>query len=133
MALNSRFFRIPSSSVDGYSAGIAPNNDVLNLDVFDDSITLYDFGDGTVLIHAIIKDHTIQAMADMAEIEDPLSMAGALALGLAGIYVGMDYSETPYTGLFWFLPELKGTRMEIDSEGNISYVDIIPRHQWGAV
>lgn len=132
MDLNARFFRVPKTSVEGYSAGIAPSNDVLNLDVFTDSIVLYDFGDGTVLIHAIVKDYTIQAMAEMAELEDPLSMAGAITLGLEGVYMGMDYSDTPYVGLFWFLPELKGTRTQTDKDGNGYQIDIVTRHQWGA-
>ena len=131
-SLITRFFRIPSSDFKDGKAGIRSNRDILGLDIFTDAAMLYDFGDGTILVHAIVKDYTIQAMAEMADLEDPLSMVGVIALGLEDTYKGMDYSDTPYVGLFWFLPELAGTRTEVDPEGNEYQVDIVPRHQWGA-
>lgn len=142
MGLISRFFRIPKSHIAGNKASIVPTNDVLPLDVLTDAKTIYEVGDGTVLIHALLKQHNVAAMIDGAEIANPLSVAGAEALGLSGIYVGMDYSDTPDVGLFWFLPELKGPKMVpetmIDEDGvevetgNMLEINInIPRHFWG--
>lgn len=130
--LITRFFRIPSSDFKDGKAGIRSNKDILGLDILTDAANIYDFEDGTILTHAIVKDYTIQAMEEMADLEDPLSMAGVIALGLEDTYVGMDYSDTPYVGLFWFLPDLAGTRTELDDEGDENQVNIVPRHRWGA-
>ena len=131
MGLKPRFFRIPEFHISGTKAAISPALDVLPLDVFTDHVKLYDFEDGTVLISALVKRYSVQSMAEYAELDDPLSMAGVVALGLHDCYVGMDYSETPYVGLFWFLPELKGTKT-IVVEGVNTEIDIIPRITWGA-
>jgi len=130
--LITRFFCIPATDFKDGKAGIRSNKDILGLDVLTDAAMIYDFGDGTILIHAIIKDYTIQAMAEMADLEDPLSMAGVITLGLGDTYKGMDYSDTPNIGLFWFLPELAGTKIVIDEDFVSHEVDIVPRHRWGA-
>jgi len=130
-SLITRFFKIlPEHYVDG-KASIVSNKDILDLDVLTDAVVLHTFEDGDLLIHAIIKDYTVTAMAEMADLADPLSMAGVIGLGLEGTYKGMDYSDTPYIGVFWFLPELAGTKMVDDGDGGEIEVDILPRHQWG--
>jgi len=130
-SLITRFFKIlPKHYVDG-KARIVSNKDILDLDVLTDAVVIHTFDDGDLLIHAIIKSYTVEAMAEMAELADPLSMAGVIELGLEDTYKGMDYSDTPYVGLFWFLPELAGTKMVDDGEGGEIEVDILPRHQWG--
>jgi len=130
-SLITRFFKIlPEHYVDG-KARIVSNKDILDLDVLTDAVVLHTFDDGDLLIHAIIKDYTVEAMAEMADLADPLSMAGVMELGLEDTYKGMDYSDTPYVGLFWFLPELAGTKMVDDGDDGEIEVDILPRHQWG--
>jgi len=130
-SLITRFFKImPEHYVDG-KARIVSNKDILDLDVLTDAVVLHTFDDGSLLIHAIIKDYTITAMAEMADLADPLSMAGVIELGLEDTYKGMDYSDTPYVGLFWFFPELAGTRMVADGNGGEIEVDKLSRHQWG--
>jgi len=130
-SLITRFFKIlPEHYVDG-KASIVSNKDVLDLDVLTDAVTLHTFEDGDILVHAIIKEYTVTAMAEMADLDDPLSMAGVIELGLEDTYKGMDYSATPYVGLFWFLPELAGTKLIDDGDGGQVEVDILPRHQWG--
>ena len=131
MSLITRFFRVPKTHTENYSASTVPNNDLLPLDVLDDSKILYEFADGTVLIHALLKTPSIMSMIENTEMMDPLSMEGVADMGLEGIYVGMDYSDTPNVGLFWFLPELAGTKTVQDGDGNDLEVDIVPRHQWG--
>jgi len=130
-SLITRFFRIPSSHYKDGRASIVSNKDILDLDVLTDAVVLHTFDDGDLLIHAIIKSYTITAMSEMADLADPLSMEGVIELGLEDTYKGMDYSDTPYVGLFWFLPELAGTRMVDDGEGGQIEVDKLPRHQWG--
>jgi len=130
-SLITRFFKIlPEHYVEG-KARIVSNKDILDLDVLTDAANLHTFDDGDLLIHAIIPEHTVTAMAEMAEMADPLSMAGVIELGLEDTYKGMDYSDTPYVGLFWFLPELAGTKLIDDGDGGQIEVDILPRHQWG--
>jgi len=130
-SLITRFFKIPASQYHDGRASIVSNKDILDLDVLTDAVVLHTFDDGDLLVHAIIKDYTVTAMAEMADLADPLSMAGVMGLGLGDTYKGMDYSDTPYVGLFWFLPELAGTKMVDDGDGGEIEVDILPRHQWG--
>jgi len=130
-SLITRFFCIPASQYHDGKARIVSNKDILDLDVLTDAVVLHIFDNGSLLIHAIIKNYTIMAMSEMADLEDPLSMAGVIELGLEDTYKGMDYSDTPNVGLFWFLPELAGTRMVDDGNGGEIEVDKLPRHHWG--
>jgi len=130
-SLITRFFKIlPEHYVDG-KVRIVSNKDILDLDVLTDAVVLHTFDDGDLLIHAIIKSYTVEAMTEMADLADPLSMAGVIELGLEDTYKGMDYSDTPYVGLFWFLPELAGTKMLDDGYGGEIEVEKLQRHQWG--
>jgi len=130
-SLITRFFRVPASHYKDGRASIVSNKDILDLDVLTDAVVLHTFDDGSLLIHAIIKSYTITAMSEMADLADPLSMAGVIELGLEDTYKGMDYSDTPYVGLFWFLPELAGTKFIDDGNGGEIEVDKLPRHHWG--
>jgi len=130
-SLITRFFKIPSEHYIDGKARIVSNKDILDLDVLTDAVVLHTFDDGDLLIHAIIKSYTVTAMAEMADLADPLSMAGVIELGIEHLYKGMDYSDTPNVGLFWFLPELAGSRMIDDGEGGEIEVDKLIRHHWG--
>jgi hypothetical protein len=101
------------------------------LDILDTHVFAAKFADGDLLVHCLLKRHNLNAMEENTEAEAE-SMDGVMELGLQDIYKGMDYSDTPYVGLFWFCPEFAGTKTIDDGDGGTIEVPIIQPHTWGA-
>lgn len=84
--------------------------------------------DGRIVVHVLLTSDVIIDMMDQAELADPLSLAGVVALGIGGKYVGMDANEVKQK-----YPELAG-QVEVgkDDDGKSIMVDKLMAHQWGA-
>ena len=131
MGLKAKFFKIkPEYYVDG-KAIITSTTIDMALDALDAHIC-HTFDDGDLLVHCLLKRHNLNAMEENTDV-DAESMAGVAELGLGDVYKGMDYGSEPYVGLFWFHPELDGTKAIDDGEGGTIDVPIIQEHTWGAM
>ena len=132
MSLIPRFFKVKPEQITDHGAVIVSKSIDLALDMLTDYVTLHTFDDGDLLIYGLIKRHNKDGLDFNTEVDDALTMAGVLEMGLEDTYKGMEYSDVPYTGVFWFCPELAGTRTETDEEGNEFEVNILRRVSWGA-
>lgn len=149
MGLKPKFFKIPPEQfVDGKATIISTTKTIIETVADDDgnetqvdtgmfaSMTLegslrHTFEDGDVLVSALLKRHNI-AQAQIVMVNSIETMPGVVELGIDTVYKGMDYGAEPYVGLFWFHPELDGTKTIDDGEGGTIEVPIIQPHTWGA-
>ena len=149
MGLKPKFFKIPPEQfVYGKATIISTTKTLIETTVDEDgnetqadtgvfaSMILeaslrHTFDDGDVLVSALLKRHNI-AQAEMIMESSIETMPGVVELGIDTVYKGMDYGSEPYVGLFWFHPELAGTKTINDGDGGTIEVPIIQPHTWGA-
>lgn len=111
-----RFFKLSPDQGRDHLAYLVPQDDVLPLDTFKNVKEVYR-DDEKIIVYIAFSNRDIADIANFCNAEDPLSLEALLELGIAHLFCGNDYTDTPGTGLFWFFPELKGTiDQEFDGE-----------------
>lgn len=88
-----RYFRIPNNVVnnDAQSASLIPNSDILPLDKLEATVIYQDVTHS--LVSVLLSMDQVADISDLAESDDPLSMAAVEDLGIDGQYMGMDLDE----------------------------------------
>lgn len=125
MALITRYFVVNDTETKDYEANLTPDNDVLPLAQLQ-SVVVGTLNDGRKVIHAIVPRYLIREMQEMAELENPLTIAGVMALDIVGKWGGIDRES-----LLERYPELAGQYQSgVDEEGNPVMVDRLMAHKW---
>ena len=125
MALITRYFVVNDTETKDYTSNLTPDNDILPLAQLQ-SVVVGTLSDGRKVIHAIVPRYLIREMQEMAELQDPLTIAGVMALDIVSKWGGMDRAS-----LLERYPELQGQYQSgVDEEGNPIMVDRLMAHKW---
>lgn len=84
-----RYFIVNDDEQAGHIANLVPDQDILPLSQLE-AVTVATLADGRKVIHAIVPDHIIQDMRELAEIDDPLTIQGVMTLDIINKWGGMD-------------------------------------------
>lgn len=96
MTITSRYFSIHPDQIENYKAIFVPDNDLLPLDRNPNCKVLADLEDGRKVCHVLLGPVQLDAMRELAEVDDPLSMEAVETLGLLGSYLGQTPDEVRY-------------------------------------
>jgi len=121
------YFLLNSDQHKDYNSILIPDNDLMALDILDNSVLVYptiagilDSLPNKVVVNAIIGPELQKDLREIVEQERWDSLITIRELGLEAVYVGRELTDREGWGLFWFLPELKGNRaIEIETEEGI--------------
>lgn len=120
-----RYFVAKPDQVRGYNYSLTPDNDILALDVLKNSAKVYEDDDKVILL-VIISDKTQARLADIAEVDDALSLEAVSTLDILGSYGGMSKAD-----LFFRFPELEGQKqIGTNEDGQPIMVDIVADQKW---
>ena len=90
------------------------------------SVVVGTLSDGRKVIHAIVPRYLIREMQEMAELENPLTIEGVMAIDIVSKWGGMDR-----TSLLERYPELAGQYQSgVDEEEQPVFVDRLMAHKW---
>jgi len=103
-----RFFQVMSDQATGHEAIILPEGDVLPLAKLRNVSIVYD--DLYKIIKVILTPSLIKDISEFTGLDDPLSIESVQALGLTS-YRGETYTDDEYSGLFYYHPDLEGTKI----------------------
>lgn len=125
-----RYFAIHPDFLNKFHAALVPDNDVLPYDIIPNAKQLVTLSDGRVLVHLRLGQRHLEAMQELAECADPLSIDAVVALDLAVSYVGKTRDE-----VLAALPELEGTKTieytDPDTGETVTREEpLLPRHEW---
>ena len=113
-----RFFKVTPEQYANHRATLIPDGDTLPIDILENAGVVYQ-DDEKVILCVILHSSQLKDIADIAEVEDPLSVEAVVAMGIQGSYCGENYTDEEYQGLFWYFPELAGEhKVGVDEEGN---------------
>ncbi len=120
-----RYFVLPESQIKGYKADLIPDNDFLPISNLKVIKYPNPIADGRYIVKAELPPYVLKSMTESCadfDVEDPLTLEGVVALGIAGSYAGVDRDD-----VLQRFPELQGQhKIGEDEEGGDVMVDIFP-------
>jgi hypothetical protein len=123
-----RYFAVHPDQCKDFKAIFVPDSDLLPLDQLPNAKQLAVLSDGRVLIHALLGPVQLDAMRELAGVEDPLSLEAVETLGLLNSYLGQTPDEVRAITGQDFTKTVSYTDEETGEE--VEYTVDLLKHEW---
>jgi hypothetical protein len=123
-----RYFAVQPDQCKDFKAIFVSDSDLLPLDQLPNAKQLAVLSDGRVLIHALLGPVQLDAMRELAEVDDPLSMEAVETLGLLNSYLGQTPDEVRAITGQDFTKTVSYTDEETGEE--VEYTVDLLKHEW---